>query len=143
MSTENFLMGTSKVQTFQTNQSHNNDITNMNGLHTDRLNEKVSEDDVTNVNDQSADDLVDDLADESHKKISQMHQMLSQQQQVVQTTPGPVNQTEKGGSSHQRHNRQHNDGKVTSLGSLLGMPVKLNGIADKKQQSNLHPQVTY
>ena len=37
------------------------------------------------------------------------------------------------GSSHQRHSRQHNDRKVTSLGSLLDMPVKLsNGIADKK-----------
>ena len=52
--------------------------------------------------------------------------------------------TEKSGSSHQRHNRQHNDGKVTSLGFLLGMTAKLsNGIADKKQQSNLHTQVTY
>ena len=29
-----------------------------------------------------------------------------------------------------RHNRQHNDGKVTSLGFLLGLPVQLsNGIA--------------
>ena len=29
-----------------------------------------------------------------------------------------------------RHNRQHNDGKFTSLGSLLGLQVKLsNGIA--------------
>ena len=41
--------------------------------------------------------------------------------------------TEKSGSSHQKHNSQHNDVEVTSLGSLLGMPVKLsNGIADKK-----------
>ena len=49
---------------------------------------------------------------------------------------------EKSGSSHQRHNRQHNDEKVTSLGSLLGMQVKLsNGIVDKKQPSNLHRQV--
>ena len=47
----------------------------------------------------------------------------------------------KSGSSYQRHSRQHNDGKVTSLGSLSGMPVKLsNGIADEKQQPNLHPQ---
>ena len=38
----------------------------------------------------------------------------------------------KAESSHERHNRQPNDGKVTSLGSLLGVPVKLsNGIADK------------
>ena len=36
---------------------------------------------------------------------------------------------------------EHNHGKVTSLGSLLGMPVKLsNVIADKEQQSNLHTQ---
>ena len=60
----------------------------------------------------------------------QMHQLMSQQQQVVETTPGhsqklftaseTVNLTGKSGSSHQRHNRQHNDGKVTSLGELLG-----------------------
>ena len=52
--------------------------------------------------------------------------------------------TEKKESSHKRHNRQHNDGKVTSLGSLLGVPVKLSiGIAVQsiqKQQSNLHTQ---
>ena len=31
--------------------------------------------------------------------------------------------------------------KFTSLGSWLGMPVKLsNGIADEEQQSNLHTQ---
>ena len=37
---------------------------------------------------------------------------------------------EKNESSHQRHNRQHNDGKVTCLGCLLGLPVELsNGIA--------------
>ena len=34
--------------------------------------------------------------------------------------------------------------EFTSLGSLLGMPGKMsNGIADKKQQSNLYTQVTY
>ena len=39
---------------------------------------------------------------------------------------------EKNESSHQRHNRRHNNGKVNSLGSLLVMPVKLsNGVADK------------
>ena len=32
-------MGTSEVQTFQTNQTDNDDITNMNGQHTDGLNE--------------------------------------------------------------------------------------------------------
>ena len=32
----------------------------------------------------------------------------------------------------------------TSLGSLLGVPVKLsNVIAERKQQSDLHTQVTY
>ena len=43
------------------------------------------------------------------------------------------------------YNRQHNDGKVTSLGSLLGLPMELsNGIVvqtkAQKQQSNLHTQ---
>ena len=77
--------------------------------------------------------------------------MMSQQQQEVETTAGHfqklftaseiVNLTQKNESSHQRLNRQHNDGKFTSLGSLLGVPVKLsNGIADNKQQSNLHTQ---
>ena len=102
------------------------------------MNEQVPEDDVTNVNRQSADNSVD----VSHKMMSQTHQLMSQGNQVVETTPGhsqkiftaseTVNLTEKSGSSYQRHNRQHNDGKVTSLGSLLGMPMKLsNGIADK------------
>ena len=45
-------------------------------------------------------------------------------------TPETVNLTEKNGISHQRHNRQYHDGKVTSLSSLLGLPVELsNGIA--------------
>ena len=66
---------------------------------------------------------------------SWMHQMMSQQQQVVETTPvhfqkvftasETVNLTEKIESSLQMHNSQHNDAKVTSLGSLLGVPVKL------------------
>ena len=71
-----------------------------------------------------------------------MYQMMSQQHQVVKTTTRhsqklhtaseTVNQTDKSGSSHKGKNRQHNDGNVTSLGSLLGTPVKLsNGIADK------------
>ena len=30
----------------------------------------------------------DDSNDESHKMTSQMHKMISQQQQVVETTPG-------------------------------------------------------
>ena len=65
---------------------------------------------------------------------------MSQGNQMVEATPGQslklfktpetVNLTEKTESSHQRHNRQHNDGKVTSLGSLLGVPVGLSsGIA--------------
>ena len=67
--------------------------------------------------------------------MSWTHQMMSQGNQVVETTPGQsqklfktpetVNLTEKNESSHQRHYRQHNDGKVTSLGSLLGLPVEL------------------
>ena len=67
-------------------------------------------------------------------------QMMSQGNQVVETapwqsqklfeTPETVNLTEKNESSHQRHNRQHNDAKVTSLGSLLGLRAELsNGIA--------------
>ena len=35
-------------------------------------------------------------------------------------TQEPSQITEKNESSHQRHDRQHNDGKVTFLGSLLG-----------------------
>ena len=85
--------------------------------------------------------------DESHKMMSWMHQMMSQQPQVVETTPGhspklfktpeAVNLTEKNESSHQRHSRQHNDGKVTSLGSLLGLPVELsNGITVQTKHKN-------
>ena len=66
--------------------------------------------------------------------------MMSQQQEVVETIPVEsqtllrlrrmVNLIEKNESSHQRHNAQHNDAKVTYLGSLLGLPVELsNGIA--------------
>ena len=44
----------------------------------------LQKDDITNVNGQSA----DDFKDESHKMTSQMHHMMSQQQQVVETTPG-------------------------------------------------------
>ena len=91
-----------------------------------------------NVNGQST----DNLADELHKIMSQSHQLMSQGNQVVDTSPGQsqklfkTNETvylaEKNECSHQRHNRQHNDGKVTSLGSLLGVPVDLsNGIAVK------------
>ena len=101
---------------------------------TDGLNEQVTEDGITNVNGLGADDSVVEL----HKMASQMHQLMSQGTQVIKTSPGhaqkhftaseTVNLIVKNGSSHQRHNRQHNDGKVTSL----GMPGKLsNGIADK------------
>ena len=72
-------------------------------------------------------------------------QMMSQQHQVVETTPGhsqklftaseTLNLTEKVESSHQRHNRQHN-----TLGSLLGVPLKLsNGIAGiNNNQTYIH-----
>ena len=46
----NFSMGMSKVQMFQMNQSHNDDITNMNGRCIDGLNEQVTDDDVMDVN---------------------------------------------------------------------------------------------
>ena len=62
-----------------------------------------------------------------------MHQLMSQRNQVVEPTPGhsqehfktpeTVHLTEKNESSCQRHNRQHNDRKVTSLDSLLDLPV--------------------
>ena len=56
--------------------------------------------------------------------------MWWKQSQKDSKTPETVNLTEKNESSHERHKRQHNDGKVTSLGSLLGLPVELsNGIA--------------
>ena len=60
---------------------------------------------------------------------SWMPQLMSQGTQVVETTPGHSQKRFKNENSHQRHNRQHNDGKVTSLGSLLGVSVELsNGI---------------
>ena len=37
--TGNCLMGTGEVQMFQMNQSHNNNVTNVNRQHTDGLNE--------------------------------------------------------------------------------------------------------
>ena len=80
------------------------------------------------------------IVNESHKMTSQMHQLMSQGNLVVETTPGhsqklfktpeTVDLRENNISSHQAHNRQHKDGKVTSLGSLLGFPVEVsNGIA--------------
>ena len=72
------MTGLSKVQMFQTSQPHNDDATNVNGQCTDRL------DDVTNMNRQST----DNLTNESYKMTSWMHKMMSQQQQVVETTPG-------------------------------------------------------
>ena len=50
---------------------------------TDGLNKQVTEDDVMNMNGQSADDSLD----ESHKIMSWMHQLMSQGNQVVETTP--------------------------------------------------------
>ena len=72
--------------------------------------------------------------------MSWMYQMMSQQQQVVETTPGQsqkllktsetVNQTKKSRGSQQGHKMQHNDGNDTFLGSLLVLPVELwKGIA--------------
>ena len=67
--------------------------------------------------------------------MSQMHQMMSQVNQVVETTPGQsqkllktsknVNLTEKIKGSQQGHKMQHNDGKDSLLGSLLVLPVEL------------------
>ena len=73
---------------------------------------------------------------------SQMHQMMSKGNQVMETTPGQsqklfmtpeaVNLTGENEFSCQRHNRQHNGKNYTSLGALLGLPVELpNGIAFK------------
>ena len=64
-----------------------------------------------------------------------MHQIMSQQQQVVETTPwqtqkllktsGTVNLIEKINGSQQGHKMQHNDGNNSFLGSLLVLPVEL------------------
>ena len=46
--------------------------------------------------------------------------------------------------SHQGHTRQHNDAKETSLGSLLGVQVKLsNGIAEQNNNQTYIHRVTY
>ena len=67
--------------------------------------------------------------------MSWMHQIMLQQQQVVETTPrqtqkllktsGTVNLIEKINGSQQGHKMQHNDGNNTFLGSLLVLPVEL------------------
>ena len=45
--------------------------------------------------------------------------------------------TEGNESSHLRRNRQHNDGEITSLGSLLGLRVELsNGIVVQTKHKN-------
>ena len=51
-----------------------------------------------------------------------------------------ANLTEKSGSSHQRQNSQHNDGKVTSLGSLFGVPVKvpMELLEENNNQTYIH-----
>ena len=79
-----------------------------------------------------------------------MHQMMSQQQLVVETTPGhsqkiitaseTVNLIEKNLKAQTKSATGNTMTQTfTSLGFLLDMPVKLsNGIADQKQQSNLH-----
>ena len=79
--------------------------------------------------------------------MSWTHKLMSQGNKVVETTPGQsqklfkapetVSLTEKNEKSHQSHNRHHNDGKVTSLASLLGLPVELsNGIAFQTKYQN-------
>ena len=87
--------------------------------------------------------------DELHKMTSWMHQMMSQQQQVVETTPGhsqnlftaseTVNHTEKNVNLTPRAQQVT---QCTSLDSLLGRyaseVAKWN--CCKKQQSNLHTQ---
>ena len=78
--------------------------------------------------------------------MSCMHQMMSQWNQLVETTPAQswklfktpetVNLTEKNEYSHQRHIRQHNDTNNTSVGSLLGLPVQVsNGIAVQEKHN--------
>ena len=67
--------------------------------------------------------------------MSWMHQIMLQQQQVVETTPwqtqkllktsGTVNLIEKINGSQQGHKMQHNDGNNSFLGSLLVLPVEL------------------
>ena len=79
--------------------------------------------------------------------------MMSQGNKVVETTPrqsqkhfktpGTVNLSEKNESSHQRHNRQHNDEKVTSLGSLLGLPVELSHRIAVQTKHNKTVKLTY
>ena len=71
------------------------------------------------------------------------HQLMSQGNQVVETNPGhsqkhftvseTVNLTEQNVKGHTKGTTGNtNDGNITSLGSLLGVPVKLsNGMADK------------
>ena len=60
-----------------------------------------------------------------------------------------VNITEKNESLDQSHKRQHNDGKVSSQRSLLGLAcqwtcqMELLFRQNARQQSNLHTQVTY
>ena len=46
----NFSLGRGEVQTLQMNQSHNNNIMNVNRWWTDGLNEQVTEVDITNTN---------------------------------------------------------------------------------------------
>ena len=90
-----------------------------------------------NMNGQSADNSMD----ESHKMTSQMLQILSQQPQVVETTPGhsqktfaaseTVNLKEKNCEAHTKSTTGNTMMPVTSLGSLLGMPVKLPSMGNR------------
>ena len=95
------------------------------------LNKQVAEDDITNMNTPSTDDLNDDL----HKMTSWMHQMMSQVNQVVVTTPGQsqrllmtsetVNLTKNLKALNKVTRCNTIMEKDSFLGSLLVLPVEL------------------
>ena len=84
-----------------------------------------------NMNRQSPDDLNDEL----HKMMSWMHQLMSEQQQVVETTPGQsqklfktpetVNLTEKSNALNKVTKCNTMMEQDSLLGSLLVLPVEL------------------
>ena len=98
------------------------------------MNKQVTEDDITNIDRQSADDSMD----ESHKMTSQMPQIMSHccaktpgHSQKLFTASETVNLTDIMLKTHIKGTTGDTMmQKFTSLGSLLGVPVKLsNGIA--------------
>ena len=62
--------------------------------------------------------------------------MVEGQKEIFTTTS--FEQTEKIESSHQEHSRQHNDAKVTSLGSLLCVPVRLSKGIDEQNNNQTY-----